>query len=128
MRRLVIPVLVLLPLAASCSRSADDGGGQAAAKDPVARRAELEKSPTGVEFVELGCAGCHGVDAPYHLRLKQSLGRPLPEVVQWILDPQAERPGTEMPSYKGTIDEARARRLAEWVQEYARTISAAPAS
>jgi mono/diheme cytochrome c family protein len=119
-RRRSVLLFVALPLAAACGRPAPVA--DAPAEDPAARRAELERLPAGRQFVDLGCVGCHGPDAQHHQRLRQSLDRPLGDVVTWILDPQTTKPGTEMPAYKDMLDEAEARRLAEWVQQYARTI------
>lgn len=116
--RVVRSLLALLTpaLLAGC------GGPPRGTEDPLARRAALERLPAGEQFVSLGCAGCHAPGAPFHDRLKASVGRPLEDVVEWILNPQEAKPGTEMPTYDGLIETEEARRLAAWVQDYARTI------
>lgn len=117
-------VAALLALA-GLAAVAGCGGGEPPADSPPGpepARAELESRPAGQQFVGLGCVSCHGPEAPYHQNLKASINRPVDEVVRWILDPQAIKPGTEMPSFEGAIEPEEARRLAEWTQEYARTI------
>lgn len=70
----------------------------------------------------LGCAACHGEGAPFRDRLKQSVGKPVAEVASWIRDPQAKKPGTQMPTFRDVLDEPRSLELAAWVQERAATM------
>lgn len=70
--------------------------------------------------MNLGCAGCHGDNAPHRDRIRGALDKPDADVASWILNPQAQRPGTAMPSFEGVIDRAQAERLAKLVKALAR--------
>ena len=70
-------------------------------------------------FVSLGCQGCHGEGAPYHDEIGGALPKPDAEVASWILDPQAIKPGSTMPSFEGAIDRAQAEQLAKYVKQLA---------
>jgi mono/diheme cytochrome c family protein len=65
---------------------------------------------------QLGCPACHGEGAPFRDKLKQSVGRPVADVASWIRDPQAQKPGTQMPTFRDVLDEPRSMALAAWVQ------------
>jgi mono/diheme cytochrome c family protein len=65
---------------------------------------------------QLGCPACHGEGAPFRDKLKQSIGRPVADVASWIRDPQAQKPGTQMPTFRDLLDEPRSLALAAWVQ------------
>ena len=71
-------------------------------------------------FVNLGCAACHGERAPYKDKLKGALEKPDSDVAAWILDPQAIKPGSTMPSFRGAIDRSQAEGLAKYVKEVAK--------
>lgn len=86
-------------------------------------RERLLAQPAGKLFNDLGCAGCHGPEAPYHGQLRAAVHRPLSEVVEWIRDPQKQKPSTTMPSFAGAMTDDQMRQLASWVQSYARTVS-----
>lgn len=83
------------------------------------RKAHVSDAPD-VLFSSLGCVGCHGSDRPYHDKIQAALGKSDDDVAAWILDPQAQKPGTAMPAFAGTIDRAQAQRLAAYVKELAR--------
>jgi mono/diheme cytochrome c family protein len=74
----------------------------------------------------LGCEACHGDGAPHRDRIRQCIGKPIDEVVRWILDPQVTRPGTQMPTFAGLIDDAHAQALARWVQQRATALASGP--
>jgi mono/diheme cytochrome c family protein len=71
-------------------------------------------------FTSLGCAGCHGSERPYRDKIKGALEKSDDEVAAWILNPQALRPGSAMPSFAGAIDRAQAKKLAAYVKELAK--------
>jgi hypothetical protein len=71
-------------------------------------------------FVDLGCVACHGESGPHRDKLQGALLRSESEVASWILDPQAIKPGSAMPSFAGTIDRTQAVQLARYVQELAK--------
>jgi mono/diheme cytochrome c family protein len=64
----------------------------------------------------LGCVACHDEGAPFRDKLKQSVGEPVADVASWIRDPQAKKPGTQMPTFRDVLDEPRSLELAAWVQ------------
>jgi mono/diheme cytochrome c family protein len=70
-------------------------------------------------WMQLGCPACHGEGAPFRDKLKQSLGKPTADVASWIRDPQAKKPGTQMPTFRDVLDEPRSLTLAAWVQSRA---------
>ncbi len=84
----------------------------------------LEKPAAGDSaealFVKVGCASCHGDAAPHRDKILPARGKPDADVAAWILDPQAKKPGSIMPSFAHTIDRAQAERLARFVKELAR--------
>jgi len=83
------------------------------------RRARADDAPEQL-FTNLGCAGCHGETRPYRDQIRAALIKSDEDVASWILDPQALKPGTAMPSFAGAIDRAQARKLAAYVKELAR--------
>jgi mono/diheme cytochrome c family protein len=83
------------------------------------RRAHVDDAPEQL-FSSLGCAGCHGEARPYRDQIRAALGKSDDDVASWILEPQALKPGTAMPSFAGAIDRAQARKLAAYVKELAR--------
>lgn len=72
--------------------------------------------PPETLFVNLGCAACHGEKGPYREKLRGAVGKSDGDVASWILDPQATKPGSLMPSFAGTIDRAQAEKLARYVK------------
>lgn len=71
-------------------------------------------------FVNVGCAACHGQNGPHRDKLSAALDKSDDDVARWILDPQAIKPGSAMPSFAGTLDRAQAERLAAYVKQLAR--------
>ena len=71
-------------------------------------------------FVNLGCAACHGDARPYRDKILGALERSESDVAAWILDPQAIKPGSAMPSFAGTIDRMQAEKLARYVKVLAK--------
>lgn len=88
-------------------------GGQ-----PVARPQPGE--PAEVLFVKVGCAACHGEAGPYRDKLLTAEEKTDGELTEWILDPQASKPGSAMPSFKGVLDHQQAEDLARYVKAVAR--------
>lgn len=76
--------------------------------------------PPEVLFVSLGCVACHGDAGPHRDAILGALHRPDGDVASWILDPQAQKPGSPMPSFKGAIDRAQAEALARYVKALAK--------
>lgn len=76
--------------------------------------------PPEVLFVNLGCSACHGETGPHRDKLAGAIDKPDADVAAWILDPQATKPGSAMPSFKGQIDPAQAESLARYAKELAR--------
>ncbi len=83
------------------------------------QKARANDSPQTL-FVNLGCAACHGESAPYKDELKGALEKPDSDVAAWILDPQAIKPGSTMPSFQNAIDRSQAEGLAKYVKERVR--------
>lgn len=71
-------------------------------------------------FVSVGCAACHGENAPHRDRLRGARGKSEAAVASWILDPQAVKPGSIMPSFNGTLDRTQAEGLARYVMDLLR--------
>jgi hypothetical protein len=76
--------------------------------------------PPEILFVNVGCAACHGDAAPFRDKIAGAIPKTDSEVATWILDPQASKPGSVMPSFQGALDRAQAERLARYVKEVAR--------
>jgi mono/diheme cytochrome c family protein len=76
--------------------------------------------PPELLFVNLGCAACHGDKGPHRDKILGALAKPDADVASWILDPQATKPGSAMPSFRGTIDQAQAEQLARYVKALAK--------
>jgi len=80
----------------------------------------LEKASPGDSpeelFVKVGCVACHGSGAPHQDRLAGALGKSDDAVAAWILDPQATKPGSIMPSFAQTLDREQALGLASFVK------------
>lgn len=70
-------------------------------------------------FVRVGCSTCHGTGAPFRDKLRGALGKSDAEVTAWILDPQALKPGSSMPSFEHALDRKQAERLAKYVKTLA---------
>jgi mono/diheme cytochrome c family protein len=70
-------------------------------------------------FVSVGCATCHGNGAPFRDKIRSAAGKTDAEVAAWILDPQAFKPGSSMPSFEHALDRAQAERLAKYVKTLA---------
>lgn len=83
------------------------------------KRAQSSDAPEAL-FVNLGCAGCHGDTAPHRDRIRGALEKSDADVASWILDPQAQKPGSAMPSFGGVIDREQAERLAKFVKALAK--------
>lgn len=75
---------------------------------------DMGEAPAAL-FARLGCVGCHGPGAPYRAKLEAARGKPADALAQWILHPEATKPGTQMPTYARLVDDATAHRLAAWV-------------
>jgi len=71
-------------------------------------------------FVNVGCVACHGPGAPYRGKLSDAAHKPDAEVAAWILDPQARKPGSAMPSFEHALDRKQAEKLARYVKELGR--------
>ncbi len=83
------------------------------------RKARPDDTPEQL-FVNVGCAACHGEGAPFRDRLLGAVNKPDADVAAWILDPQASKPGSPMPSFQNALDPAQAERLAKYVKTLAR--------
>jgi mono/diheme cytochrome c family protein len=70
-------------------------------------------------FVNVGCAACHGRSAPFRDKIRGAAGKSDSEIAAWILDPQAVKPGSSMPSFQHALDRAQAERLAQYVKTLA---------
>jgi mono/diheme cytochrome c family protein len=70
-------------------------------------------------FVSVGCVTCHGDGAPFRDQIRGAAGKSDAEIAAWILDPQAIKPGSAMPSFEHAIDRAQAERLAKYVKALA---------
>ncbi len=66
-------------------------------------------------FVELGCEGCHGPGARFRAPIARARGKDPAQIARWILHPEAEQPGTPMPTYASALTEPEALSLARWV-------------
>jgi mono/diheme cytochrome c family protein len=75
--------------------------------------------PPEALFTKLGCAACHGESAPYRTKLAGAIDKSDDEVASWILDPQATRPGSPMPSFGSVIDRDQALGLARHARSLA---------
>lgn len=75
-------------------------------------------SPTAAAalFAKSGCVVCHGPGAPFREKLRDAAARPVEEVTERILHAERYNPATVMPTFAGTLDEASARALAEYVR------------
>jgi mono/diheme cytochrome c family protein len=82
------------------------------------RKPQANDAPD-IMFVNLGCASCHGESAPHRDKIVGALPKPDAEVASWILDPQAIKPGSTMPSFEGAINRAQAEELAKYVKQLA---------
>jgi mono/diheme cytochrome c family protein len=82
-------------------------------------KAKPDAAPEAL-FVDLGCAGCHGDQAPHRDRIRSAIDKPDADVASWILDPQALKPGAAMPSFHGAIDRRQAERLAKYLKQLAK--------
>ncbi len=83
-------------------------------------KAQTHDAPDAM-FTKLGCASCHGETGPYRDAIRGALGKTDAEVAAWILDPQATKPGSAMPSFRTMIDQTQALALAKYVKELAVT-------
>jgi mono/diheme cytochrome c family protein len=84
-----------------------------------ARKARPEDSAKDL-FVNVGCVACHGPGAPYQDEIQAAAGKSDEDVAAWILEPQATKPGSPMPSFRHTLDQTQATELAKYVKELAR--------
>jgi len=70
-------------------------------------------------FVKVGCSACHGKGAPFRDKIRGALTKSDADVAAWILDPQAIKPGSSMPSFEQALDRAQAEGLAKYVKALA---------
>jgi len=89
------------------------------------KKAEPHDGPETL-FVSVGCAACHGDQAPYRDRLRGAGGKSEAAIAAWILDPQSIKPGSLMPSFNRTLDRAQAEGLARYVLELVRREGSGP--
>lgn len=82
-------------------------------------KARPEDSPQQL-FVSVGCVACHGNGAPHQARLIAARDKTEEDIARWILDPQAVKPGSPMPSFQHMLDQGQAQRLAAYVKGLAR--------
>lgn len=80
------------------------------------KQAQPDDAPQTL-FVNLGCVACHGERGAHRDKLNAALNKADDEIATWILDPQAQKPGSAMPSFRGVIDRAQAEKLARYVKE-----------
>jgi mono/diheme cytochrome c family protein len=80
--------------------------------------------PAEVMFVNVGCASCHGESAPHRDAILGAAGKAEAVLTEWILDPQASKPGSMMPSFGAILDRAQAAALARYVKELAQVRAA----
>ena len=79
------------------------------------------EDPPEVLFVNVGCASCHGKTGPYRQKIQGALGKSDQDVASWILDPQASKPGSIMPSFQNTLSRSQAEELARYVKVIAKS-------
>lgn len=82
-------------------------------------KAKATDSPEQL-FVSVGCVACHGPGAPYREQLKNAASKSDDDVAAWILDPQATKPGSIMPSFRQALERRQAEELARYVKGLAR--------
>jgi mono/diheme cytochrome c family protein len=71
-------------------------------------------------FVRVGCSACHGAGAPFRDKLRGAVGKSDAEITAWILDPQAIKPGSSMPSFEHALERKQAEGLAKYVKTLAK--------
>lgn len=79
------------------------------------QRATPNDSPEQL-FVNVGCAACHGQSGPYRDKIRGAAAKSEAEIAAWILDPQAFKPGSNMPSFQHALAPAQAQELAKYVK------------
>lgn len=79
----------------------------------------IPSDPPEALFTKLGCVSCHGDGAPHRDKITVALDKSDDEVAAWILDPQAKKPGSAMPSFKTMIDRDQATALARYAKSLA---------
>ena len=72
--------------------------------------------PPELLFTNLGCITCHGPNGPHRDKLAGALPKSDDVVADWILDPQATKPGSAMPSFKTVLNHDQALGLARYVK------------
>lgn len=72
--------------------------------------------PPELLFTSLGCVTCHGASSPHRDKLANAVSKPDEAVADWILDPQATRPGSIMPSFKSVLTRDEALALARYAK------------
>lgn len=75
-----------------------------------------KNDPPELLFTNLGCVTCHGDGGPHKDKLLAAIPKSDDVVADWILDPQAAKPGTAMPSFKTMIDREQALALARYAK------------
>jgi mono/diheme cytochrome c family protein len=84
--------------------------------DMPRQKAEPSATPEQL-FSSLGCEFCHGANRQFSGKLKNAVGKAPEDVAKWIRNPEAFKPGTQMPSYAELLNDGQALKLAEWVQQ-----------
>ncbi|RKG89770.1 cytochrome c [Corallococcus terminator] len=84
---------------------------------PAGGRPKVDPANSDPEkmFSALGCATCHAPGKAYEAKLQGAKGKPVEEVAKWIRNPEAFKPGTQMPTYATLVDENNALALAKYV-------------
>jgi mono/diheme cytochrome c family protein len=82
------------------------------------QKAQVDDPPE-VLFVSVGCAVCHANGNPFRDKLNAAVHKSDADVAAWILNPQAVRPGSPMPSFEGALEPAQAEQLAKYVKQLA---------
>lgn len=109
------------------ARQATTPAPSASARPPVKQASKAKKQSIQVApafdpakaFESLGCSDCHGDDGVYRDEIKGAIGKPVDAVARWIRNAPSIKPGTDMPSFQGQIDEPSSIELAKWMQNRA---------
>lgn len=78
--------------------------------------------PPELLFTNLGCITCHGPNGPHRDKLTNAAARSDEQIAEWILDPQASKPGSAMPSFKTVLTKDQALGLARYAKSRGSTI------
>jgi mono/diheme cytochrome c family protein len=88
---------------------------------PPRKKPDANATPEAL-FADLGCALCHGEKGPFREKIRECLKKSPDEIARWIRNPEASKPGTQMPTFASVVDEKTALTLASWVQDYAKNV------